>query len=141
MSSEEAKVAEELARQPWRKTGQLTLRRLGLKTLPSLPTEAMGLRSLDVSSNRLQELPEWVWDLEQLERQPDKGLADFSPLRIQASTRAVLYALDAKTGKELYNSGDEIVSFVHFGALSVANGRVYLGSFDSTLYCFGLPGH
>lgn len=72
---------------------------------------------------------------------PDKGLADFSPLRIQASTRAVLYALDAKTGKELYNSGDDIVSFVHFGALSVANGRVYLGSFDSTLYCFGLPGH
>jgi outer membrane protein assembly factor BamB len=72
---------------------------------------------------------------------PDKGLADFSPLRIQASTRAVLYALDAKTGKELYNSGNEITSFVHFGALSVANGRIYLGSFDSTLYCFGLPGH
>src|SRR5580704_4514371 len=71
----------------------------------------------------------------------DKGLADFSPLRIQASTRAVLYALDAKTGKELYNSGNEITSFVHFGALSVANGRIYLGSFDSTLYCFGLPGH
>ncbi len=71
---------------------------------------------------------------------PDKGLADFSPLRIQASTRAVLYALDAKTGKELYNSGDDIASFVHFGALSVANGRIYLGSFDSTLYCFGLPG-
>ena len=71
---------------------------------------------------------------------PDKGLADYSSLRIQASSRAVLYALDAKTGKELYNSGDDIASFVHFGALSVANGRVYLGSFDSTLYCFGLPG-
>ena len=68
----------------------------------------------------------------------DKGLADFSPLRIKASTHAVLYALDAETGKELYNSGDDIASFVHFGALSVANGRVYLGSFDSTLYCFGL---
>jgi len=71
----------------------------------------------------------------------DKGLADLSPLRIEASTHAVLYALDAKSGKELYNSGDEITSFVHFGALSVANGRIYLGSFDSTLYCFGLPGH
>ncbi|MBN9658162.1 MAG: PQQ-binding-like beta-propeller repeat protein [Acidobacteria bacterium] len=71
---------------------------------------------------------------------PDKGLADFSPLRIKASTHAVLYALDGQTGKELYNSGDEISSFVHFGALSVANGRVYLGSFDSVLYCFGLPG-
>lgn len=71
---------------------------------------------------------------------PDKGLADLSPLRIKASTHAVLYALDARTGKELYNSGDDIQSFVHFGALSVANGRVYLGSFDSVLYCFGLPG-
>ncbi|HYP12342.1 MAG TPA: PQQ-binding-like beta-propeller repeat protein [Bryobacteraceae bacterium] len=69
---------------------------------------------------------------------PDKGLADFSPLRIAASKHAVLYALDAETGKELYSSGDQIKSFVHFGALSVANGRVYLGTFDGTLYCFGL---
>jgi outer membrane protein assembly factor BamB len=70
----------------------------------------------------------------------DKGLADFSPLRIEASTRAVLYALDAETGRELYSSGDQIRSFVHFGALSLANGRVYLGTFDSVLYCFGLQG-
>lgn len=70
---------------------------------------------------------------------PDKGLADFSPLRIKASKTAVLYALDATTGKELYSSGNQITSFVHFGALSVANGRVYLGAFDGTLYCFGLP--
>ncbi len=70
----------------------------------------------------------------------DKGLADFSPLRIKASTKAVLYALDGETGKELFNSGNQIASFVHFGALSVANGKVYLGTFDSVLYCFGLPG-
>lgn len=69
----------------------------------------------------------------------DKGLADFSPLRIKASTHAVLYALDGETGKELYSSGDQIKSFAHFGALSVANGRVYLGTFDGTLHCFGLP--
>jgi outer membrane protein assembly factor BamB len=69
---------------------------------------------------------------------PDKGLADFSPLRIKASTHAVLYALDAETGKELYSSGDQITSFVHFGALSIANGRVYLGTFDGTIHCFGL---
>ena len=69
----------------------------------------------------------------------DKGLADFSPLRIKASGHAVLYALDAQTGKELYSSGDQIKTFAHFGSLSVANGRVYLGTFDSVLYCFGLP--
>ncbi len=70
----------------------------------------------------------------------DRGLADFSPLRIKASTHAVLYALDGETGKELYNSGDQIKSFVHFGELSLANGKLYLGSFDSILYCFGLEG-
>jgi outer membrane protein assembly factor BamB len=71
---------------------------------------------------------------------PDRGLADFSPERIKASTHAVLYALDAQTGKELYSSGDQIKSFSHFGALSVANGRVYISTFDSVLYCFGLEG-
>jgi outer membrane protein assembly factor BamB len=71
---------------------------------------------------------------------PDRGLDDASPLRIKASTHATLYALDAETGKELYSSGDQIPAFVHFGGLSVANGRVYLGTFDSVLYSFGLPG-
>ena len=71
---------------------------------------------------------------------PDRGLADLSPLRIAASGHATLYALDAETGKELYSSGDQIASFAHFGGLSVANGRVYLGTFDSVLYCFGIEG-
>jgi outer membrane protein assembly factor BamB len=69
---------------------------------------------------------------------PDRGLFDNSPLRISRSTHAVLYALDPETGKELYSSGDQITSFSHFSGLSVANGRVYLGTYDSTLYCFGL---
>jgi outer membrane protein assembly factor BamB len=46
--------------------------------------------------------------------------------------------LDAETGKELYSSGDQITSFNHFSGLSVANGRVYIATYDSTLYCFGL---
>lgn len=68
----------------------------------------------------------------------ERGLYDYSPERIRNSTHAVLYALDAETGKELYSSGDQITSFVHFGGLSIANGRVYIGTYDSTLYCFGL---
>jgi hypothetical protein len=72
---------------------------------------------------------------------PDRGLDDSSPLRIKNSTHAVLYALDGQTGNELYSSGDQIASFAHFAGLSVANGRVYLGTYDSILYCFGLPGH
>ena len=69
----------------------------------------------------------------------DRGLADYSPLRIKASGHAVFYALDAQTGKELYSSGDQIKSFAHFSGLSIANGRVYLATYDSILYCFGLP--
>jgi len=69
----------------------------------------------------------------------DIGLAyNTAANRIAHSTPAVLYALDARTGKELWSSGDQISSFNHFTSLSVANGRVYIGTFDGYLYCFGL---
>ena len=32
----------------------------------------------------------------------------------------------------------QIASLNHFSGLSVANGRVYIGTFDGMLYCFGL---
>jgi Leucine-rich repeat (LRR) protein len=63
-----AKVAAALAGQPWQRTGHLSLRGLGLKSLPDLGDEVSTLRSLDLSSNRLSELPDWLWNLERLER-------------------------------------------------------------------------
>jgi outer membrane protein assembly factor BamB len=70
----------------------------------------------------------------------EMGLAaNTSPIRVKGSTHAILYALDAQTGKELWSSKDEMTTFAHFTGLSVANGRVYLGTYDSTLYSFGLP--
>jgi outer membrane protein assembly factor BamB len=69
----------------------------------------------------------------------DVGLAYNSAAnRIAHSGHATLYALDARTGEELWSSGDRITSFSHFSSLAVANGRVYLGTFDGTLYCFGV---
>ena len=69
----------------------------------------------------------------------DIGLAyNTAANRIAHSTHATLYALDARTGGELWSSGDQIASFNHFTSLSVANGRVYIGTFDGYLYCFGL---
>jgi outer membrane protein assembly factor BamB len=68
----------------------------------------------------------------------DVGLADTMERRIPGSTRATLYALDAETGKELWSSGDQIASWNHFSGISVANGRVYIGTFDGILYCFGI---
>jgi outer membrane protein assembly factor BamB len=70
----------------------------------------------------------------------DIGLAyNKAATRIARSTRATLYALDARTGRELWSSGEQIATFNHFTSLSVANGRVYIGTFDGYLYCFGLP--
>jgi outer membrane protein assembly factor BamB len=72
---------------------------------------------------------------------PEEGLAaNTSKERIRKSTHAILYALDAETGKELWSSGNDITSFAHFSGLSIANGRVYIGTYDSNLYSFGLPG-
>ena len=58
--------------------------------------------------------------------------------RVANSSHATLYALDAQTGDELWSSGDQITSFNHFSGLSVANGRVYIGTYDGTLYCFAV---
>lgn len=54
-----------------------------------------------------------------------------------APGHAVLYAFDAASGKELFNSGDAISGITHFSGIAVANGRVYVTGFDSTLYSFG----
>jgi outer membrane protein assembly factor BamB len=60
--------------------------------------------------------------------------------RLLGTRTAVLYALDAKTGKELYNSGDAMTGWVHFSGLALANGRVFAVDHDSAVYCFGLKG-
>ena len=69
---------------------------------------------------------------------PDLGLQFNSLLRARDSTHATIYVLDAQTGKELWSSGDTITSFNHFSGVTVANGRVYLGTYDGTIWCFGL---
>ena len=67
-----------------------------------------------------------------------KGVTGQSARRITNSTHATLYALDALTGQELWSSGNQITSFNHFSGLTVANGRVYLPTYDGYLYCFGV---
>jgi outer membrane protein assembly factor BamB len=58
--------------------------------------------------------------------------------RAQRSVPAVLYALDAATGAELWNSGTTINSFARAG-LSAGAGQVYVVTYDNTLYAFGIP--
>lgn len=59
-------------------------------------------------------------------------------LRLQNTHPAVLKALDAKTGKELYNSGTAMTSWVHFGGIALSGGRVFTVDHDANVYCFGL---
>ena len=59
--------------------------------------------------------------------------------RAQRSSKAVLYALDGDTGKELWNSGNTIGSFAHSGGLSAGASQMYLETYDGTLYAFGFP--
>lgn len=58
--------------------------------------------------------------------------------RAKRSKPAVLYALDAATGKELWSSGTAITSFARAG-LAAGGGQLYLVTFDNTLYAFGIP--
>jgi hypothetical protein len=52
---------------------------------------------------------------------------------------AVLHALEGTTGKDLWNSGSTITSFVDSGRLSAGDGQVYVPAHDNTLYAFGIP--
>jgi outer membrane protein assembly factor BamB len=58
--------------------------------------------------------------------------------RIKRSTRAVLYALDGSSGKELWTSGTTIASFAQEG-LAAGGGQVYVVTEDSAMYAFGVP--
>ncbi len=72
--------------------------------------------------------------------QPDRAW-DQPPVtgtRNSRSTYAEIFVLDAQTGKTLWSSGKEITSWNHFSGITVANGRIYLGTFDGTMWCFGI---
>ncbi len=58
--------------------------------------------------------------------------------RAQNTRPAVLYGLDARSGKMLYNSGGAITSWVHFSGLALSDGQIYVVDHDSQVYCFGL---
>jgi len=60
-------------------------------------------------------------------------------VRVKSNHPGQLKALDLKTGKELFNSGTTIETWVHFSGLAVTDGRVFAVDHDSNVYAFGLP--
>jgi hypothetical protein len=59
--------------------------------------------------------------------------------RARQSVAAVLYALDAGTGRELWSSGSTITSFVHGPAVWPGIGQIHVAAYDNTVYAFGFP--
>jgi outer membrane protein assembly factor BamB len=58
--------------------------------------------------------------------------------RGQGTQPASLMAMDARTGKLLYQSQNAMKSWNHFGGIAIDDGAVYTVDHSSTLYCFGL---
>jgi outer membrane protein assembly factor BamB len=53
--------------------------------------------------------------------------------------KSVLYAFDAATGKDLWNSGNAMSSYVPGVPPSAGDGQIYVVTADGTLYAFGIP--
>lgn len=53
------------------------------------------------------------------------------------TTHAVLYALDAATGQDLYSSAGQIDSWTHYGQLAISNGRIFISTYHGRVFAFG----
>ncbi len=60
-------------------------------------------------------------------------------LRARAGSHATLFVLDAATGKQVYSTGNQVTVPANLTGVTLANGRVYFTTTDSTLYAFGIP--
>jgi outer membrane protein assembly factor BamB len=58
-------------------------------------------------------------------------------VRMSANHPATLKAFDLKTGKDLWNSGTSIASWMHFSGVAVSGGSVFLVDHDANVYGFG----
>ena len=70
---------------------------------------------------------------------PPAGATASAADRARQSVAAVLYALDAATGRELWSSGSTITSFVHGPAIWPGIGQIHVATYDNTVYAFGFP--
>ena len=68
----------------------------------------------------------------------DGGLYSSAERIAKHTGHAVLYAFDATTGKELYSSGETMPGWTHFSGISIAGGKVFVTTYDSNVYAFGI---
>jgi outer membrane protein assembly factor BamB len=70
---------------------------------------------------------------------PPSGARVSTADRVRQSVPAVLYALDAATGRELWTSGSAITAFAHGQTLWPGIGQIHVSTYDNTVYAFGFP--
>lgn len=58
-------------------------------------------------------------------------------VRMSTNHPAILKALDLKTGKELWNSGSSIESWMHFSGVAISGGSVFVVDHNGNIYNFG----
>jgi mono/diheme cytochrome c family protein len=51
---------------------------------------------------------------------------------------AILYALDAHTGRQLWSSADAMTGWTHFSGLAVGDGKVFATTHDGAVYAFAV---
>jgi outer membrane protein assembly factor BamB len=69
---------------------------------------------------------------------PDGGLFNGKERAALHVGNAVLYAFDSATGQELFSSGNTISGWTHFSGIAISSGRIFVTTYDSTVYAFGL---
>jgi outer membrane protein assembly factor BamB len=58
----------------------------------------------------------------------------------RSTGHAILYALDARTGKQLWSSGDTMTGWAHFSGLAIGDGKIFATTRDGAIYAFELRG-
>jgi mono/diheme cytochrome c family protein len=56
----------------------------------------------------------------------------------RATGHAILYALDARTGKQLWTSGNTMTGWTHFSGLAIGDGKVFATTREGAVYAFDL---
>jgi len=79
-----------------------------------------------------------AWTSREINSSVSSVIANGVLFALSGSARATLCALDAATGKLLYSSRNLITAPASPTGLTVANGRVYFGTTDGSLYAFGI---
>lgn len=69
---------------------------------------------------------------------PASGKTMSAADRAKQSVPAIMYALDASNGKQLWSSGAAITSFSDSG-IWTSLGQAYIATYDGTVYAFGFP--